>query len=79
MLQCPTTAKENPVAIETSTQISIFPGEEWYYTVEDQNVVTGFDGCTVSYWENGDRKIHITMEPEEALAVADAIYKLFKK
>jgi hypothetical protein len=67
------------MAVETSTQISIYTGDEWYYTVEDQNIVVDTDGCTISYWEKGNRKIHITMEPEEALAVADAIYKLFKK
>lgn len=67
------------MAIETSTQISIYSGEEWYYTVEDQYIATSLDGCTISYWEDNKRKIHITMEPEEGLAVADAIYKLFKK
>lgn len=67
------------MAVETSTQISIFPGEEWYYTVEDQNIETSLGGCTISYWEDNKRKILITMEPDGALAVADAIYKLFKK
>jgi len=44
----------------------------------------GCDGCTISYWvydvEKGDKRVqHICMNEEQALAVADAIYKLFKK
>ena len=66
------------MAIDTSTCINILPDEEWYYTVEDSNVATSMDGCTISYWEDGQRHTHITMEKEEALAIADAIYKLFK-
>jgi hypothetical protein len=67
------------MAIDTSTCINILPDEEWYYTVEDQNIATSLGGCTISYWQDQKRHTHITMEPEEALAVADAIYKLFKK
>ncbi len=66
------------MTIETSTQISIFPGEDWYYTVEDQNIAVSCDGCTISYWDSNTRKNYIAMEKDEALAVADAIYKLFK-
>jgi hypothetical protein len=67
------------MTIETTTRISICSDEEWFYTVEDKNIATSMDGCTISYWEGQNRKVYITMEPEEALAVADAIYKLFKK
>ena len=66
------------MAIDTSICINILPDEEWHYSVEDSNIVTSMDGCTISYWQNGKRHIQITMEEEEALAVADAIYKLFK-
>ena len=67
------------MTIYTSTCINIFPGEEWYYTVEDQNIATSLDGCTISYWQDEKRHTNITMKPDEALAVADAIYKLLKK
>ena len=67
------------MAIDTSTCINILPDEEWYYSVEDQNIATSLGGCTISYWQDQKRHTHITMEPEEALAIADAIYKLFKK
>ncbi len=66
------------MAIYTSTCIKILPDDEWHYTVEDQNVNTSMDGCTISYWQDGKRHTDITLEPEEALAIADAIYKLFK-
>jgi len=69
---------ELQMAIDTSTCINILPDKEWYYSVEDSNIVTSGDGCTISYWQDGKRHTHITMEKEEALAVADAIYKLFK-
>lgn len=66
------------MAINTRTCINILPDEEWYYTVEDLNIVTSRSGCTISYWKDNIRHINITMEKEEALAIADAIYKLFK-
>jgi len=48
------------------------------------NIDVGFDGFTLSYWEfdnslYGKRLKHITMNKDEALAVADAICKLFKE
>ena len=72
------------MAIEISTQIRIQQHEGYWYTVEDTHLDVGCDGCTISYWEfvkdTGDKRIqHICMDNEEALAVADAIYKLFKK
>jgi hypothetical protein len=70
--------KELQMAIDTSTCINILPDEEWYYSVEDINIAVSTDGCTISYWQDGKRHTHITMEKEEAVAVADAIYKLFK-
>jgi hypothetical protein len=43
----------------------------------------GCEGCTISYWDfekdSGDKRgDYVCMGKEEALAVADAIYKLFK-
>jgi hypothetical protein len=72
------------MAIEISTQIRIQQHKDFWYTVEDTNIDIGFDGCTISYWEfvkdTGDKRVqHICMEQDEALAIADAIYKLFKK
>jgi hypothetical protein len=72
------------MAIEISTQIRIQQHKDFWYTVEDTNIDIGFDGCTISYWEfvkdTSDKRVqHICMEQDEALAIADAIYKLFKK
>jgi hypothetical protein len=72
--------------MEISTQTRIQQHEDYWYTVEDTHIDVGCPGCTISYWElpSGmstiDKRIqHICMEKEEALAVADAIYKFFKK
>jgi len=72
------------MTIEITNQVRIQQYEDFWYTVEDTNIDIGFDGCTISYWEfvkdTGDKRVqHICMEKEQALAVADAIYKLFKK
>ncbi len=69
--------------VTTSTQIRVQKHKDYWYTVEDTNIEIGYDGCTISYWEKDseedDTRIqYITMEKEEALALADAIYKLFK-
>ena len=66
-----------------NTKITIQNQSSFWYTVEDTNIEIGYDGCTISYWEKDsvedDTRIqYITMEKEEALALADAIYKLFK-
>jgi len=70
--------------VEITQQVRIQQHKDFWYTVEDTNIDIGFDGCTISYWEfvkdTGDKRVqHICMEKEEVLAVADAIYKLFKK
>lgn len=69
--------------MDINTQIRIQNDSDFWYTVEDMNVDVGCDGFTLSYWqfEKGDAKRfnHITMNKDEALAVADAIYKFFKK
>ena len=49
------------MAIDTSTCINILPDEEWYYSVEDTNIRVGCDGCTISYWQDGKRHTHLTM------------------
>jgi len=70
--------------MDINTQIRIQNDPHFWYTVEDMNIDVGCDGFTLSYWEydtksNDDkRKNHITMDKDEALAVADAIHKLFK-
>ncbi len=69
--------------ITTSTQIRVQQSPSFYYTAEDINIDVGCDGFTISYWEfdkeDGDTRVgSITMNKEEALAIADAIYKLFK-
>ena len=70
--------------MDINTQIRIQDDSDFWYTVEDMNIDVGCDGFTLSYWESlkggGDKRFnHITMNKDEALAVADAIYKLFKK
>jgi hypothetical protein len=72
------------MVIEITNQVRIQQNKDFWYTVEDTNIDVGYDGCTISYWEfdkeKGDKRIqNISMNEEEALAVADAIYKLFKK
>jgi hypothetical protein len=73
------------MAIEITNQVRIQQHTEYWYTLEDINIDVGFGGgCTISYWEfmkeTGDKRVnHICMNEEEALAIADAIYKLFKK
>ena len=73
-----------------STQIRIQQYEEYWYTAEDTHLDVGCEGFTVSYWEvanefaafdeeKGEKRVrHICMNEKEALALADAIYKLFK-
>ena len=72
------------MTIEITNQVRIQKHSDFWYTVEDTNLDVRCDDCTISYWEfvkdSGDKRIqHICMNKEEALAVADAIYKLFKK
>lgn len=72
------------MTVEITQQVRIQQHKDFWYTVEDTNIDIGFDGCTISYWEfikdTGDKRVqHICMEQDEALAIADAIYKLFKK
>ena len=72
------------MTIELTTQIRIQQHQDFWYTVEDTHLDVGCDGCTISYWEfmkdAGDKRVqHICMNEEEALSVADAIYKLFKE
>ncbi len=71
------------MTVEITNQVRIQQHSDFWYTVEDTNIDIGFDGCTISYWEfrkeEGDKRVqHITMEKEDALAIADSIYKLFK-
>ena len=66
-----------------STQIRIQQYESYWYTAEDTHLDVGCEGFTISYWEydkeKGEKRVqHICMNDEEAIAVADAIYKLFR-
>lgn len=72
------------MSVEITNQIRIQKDQEFWYTVEDTHLDVGCEGCTISYWfqdgtneKRGDS--YVCMSEEEALAVADAIYKLFKK
>jgi len=72
------------MTIEITNQVRIQSHTDYWYTAEDTNIDVGCDGFTISYWEfmkdTGDKRVtHISMNEEEALAVADAIYKFFKK
>ena len=74
------------MTIELTNQVRIQQHQDVWYTVEDTHLDVGCEGCTIYYWElpsgvnTSDKRIqHICMGEEEALAVADAIYKLFKK
>jgi hypothetical protein len=69
--------------MEISTQIRIQANQDFWYTAEDIHIDVGCSGFTVSYWEyhkeTGDKRHqYVCMSKEEALALADAIYKLFK-
>jgi hypothetical protein len=64
------------------TQIRIQANPDYWYTVEDVYLDVGCDGLTISsYWEtkDGKRRDYVCIEKDSALAIADAIYKLFKK
>lgn len=70
------------MSIEITNQVRIQDYEDYWYTVEDTHLDVGGEGFTISYWEfdkeKGDKRIqHICMNKEEALAIADAINKLF--
>jgi hypothetical protein len=72
------------MTIELTNQVRIQQRQDFWYTVEDTHLDVGCEGCTISYWEfmkdTGDKRDHyICMGKEESLAIADAIYKLFKK
>jgi hypothetical protein len=72
------------MTIEITNQVRIQQHQDFWYTVEDTHIDVGCDGCTISCWEfmkdsGNKRRDYICMGKEEALSVADAIYKLFKK
>jgi hypothetical protein len=61
--------------IAITTQIRIQRSENYWYTVEDRDIDGNF---TISYHNCYDEgKIYITANREEAIAIANAIYKLF--
>ena len=64
--------------IDITTQIRIQNHAGYFYTAEDTHLDVGGEGFTVSYWEGTERVNNICMDKEEALALANAIYKLYK-
>ena len=64
---------------DISTQIRIQSDPDYAFTVEDTHIGVGCDGLTISAWFDGARQDHVCIDKELALAVADAIYKLFKE
>ena len=68
---------------DISTLIRIQPDPHYWYSTEDVYLDLGQDGLTISYWERDQgkdkRQNYICVEKESALAIADAIYKLFKE
>ena len=71
------------MTLEITNQVRIQEYPNYWYTAENTNIDIGYGGCTVSYWEFqkdvGDKRVtHICMNEDEALAIADAIYKFFK-
>ncbi len=73
------------MTLEITNQTRIQKGKCYFYTVEDTHLDIGDGGCTISYWEvptkqnsSEKRLSYVCMDVEEALAVADAIYKFFK-
>lgn len=72
------------MSIEITNQVRIQEHDDFWYTVEDTHLDVGCGGCTISYWyadknNEDNRDSYICMTAEQALAVADTIYKLFKK
>jgi hypothetical protein len=71
------------ISISTTTQIRIQPHPTYWFTVECSYIDAGYDGFTISYWEvsEGKEKRYncVYVDKDSALAVADAIYKLFKE
>lgn len=71
------------MAFQITTQIKIQLYSDFWYTVEDVNIDVGCDGCTISHWEYVDtqnkRVNHICVDKDDAIAIADSIYKLFGK
>ena len=68
---------------DISTQLRIQTDPDYWYTVENFNFDIECEGLTISYWqvEKGkeNRYDYVCIKKDSALAIADAIYKLFKK
>jgi hypothetical protein len=74
----------DPMKLDITQQIRIRSSSTYWHTVEDFHLEAGVDGFTLSAWSSSTGSItqdkrdkYICMNKEEALAVADAIYKLF--
>lgn len=73
------------MTLDIINQVRIQAHIDYWYTVEDAHFEVGGPGCTISYWElpsgvnTGDKRVNsICMNQDEAIALADAIHKLFK-
>lgn len=70
------------MSIEITTQIRLQDHREYWHTVEDTHLDVGGPGITISYWvtetkDNGEKRIqHISLNENEAIAIARAILKL---
>ena len=70
------------MSIEITTQIRLQEHQEYWYTVEDTHLDVGGPGITISYWETvtkgeGEKRIqHISLNENEAIAIARTILKL---
>jgi hypothetical protein len=80
----PIIAQTDPMKLDITQQIRIRSSSTYWHTVEDFHLDAGVDGFTLSAWSSSTGSItqekrdkYICMNKEEALAVADAIYKLF--
>lgn len=62
-----------------STQIRIQTDPGFSCTVENSHIDFGYEGLTISAWFEDERREHVFIDKGLAIAVADAIYKLFKE
>lgn len=70
---------------QVTTKIRIQSEPDYFYTVEDTDELTGSPGCTISSWNISTgvnlkecKGQSVTMTKEDALQIAESIFKLFK-
>lgn len=71
------------ISVSTTTQIRVQPHPTQWYVVESSSVLGEYGAFTISYWEVNEGKVtlynRVYVGKESALAIADAIYSLFKE